>query len=217
MNPIKTVKFGRSSSNDVQIDDNRVSRLHCEIQWYGNNDYRVVDCNSTNGTWVNGQRIVGKKQIHPSDIVRIGNTTLRWMDFFRDDVVDYDDEDDDGKGLNGATLLTFFCGIISIGIIVYIVINYFTLTSSITKPLSVLGVSVNTIAYFPIYLQAMKGQWVLMIAALVIGVLSDLFDSFSENDSEGGLSSIGVWLGNTAATIASIFLLLAIFAPQMYN
>lgn len=79
---MKIVKIGRSSTNDVNVDDPNVSRAHCQIiqDDYGN--YTIIDTNSTNGTFVNGTKRHGEVKLNQNDIVRIGNTTLPWQTYF---------------------------------------------------------------------------------------------------------------------------------------
>jgi EAL domain-containing protein (putative c-di-GMP-specific phosphodiesterase class I) len=56
--PIDKYPFtiGRKESVDLRIDSSRVSREHAQIVKEGG-DYRVIDLQSTNGTFVNGNRI----------------------------------------------------------------------------------------------------------------------------------------------------------------
>ncbi|MDR2065263.1 MAG: CD225/dispanin family protein [Prevotellaceae bacterium] len=79
---MKVITVGRNPANNVVINDPLVSKNHCQIiqDDYGN--FSLVDNNSTNGTFVNGQRRQGQMRLNPSDIVRIGNTTLPWMSYF---------------------------------------------------------------------------------------------------------------------------------------
>lgn len=76
------VKIGRSSSNDVIIDDQLVSRAHCQIIQDDNGNFRLIDTNSKNGTYINGTKRHGEIRINISDIIRIGNTTLPWQSYF---------------------------------------------------------------------------------------------------------------------------------------
>lgn len=79
---MKVIKIGRCSSNDVNINDSLVSKSHCQIiqDDYGN--YRLIDTNSTNGTYINGIKRHGEILLNTSDIIRIGNTTLPWQAYF---------------------------------------------------------------------------------------------------------------------------------------
>lgn len=79
---MKIIKIGRSSSNDVNINDNLVSRVHCQIIQDDNGNFRLIDTNSKNGTFINGTMRHGEVRLNKSDIVRIGNTTLPWQTYF---------------------------------------------------------------------------------------------------------------------------------------
>ena len=69
--------MGRATSNGIQISDGQASRQHAEIR-YENGRHHVVDLNSTNGTLVNDQRIVGSQQLNHGDIITIGATEFRY-------------------------------------------------------------------------------------------------------------------------------------------
>jgi adenylate cyclase len=55
--------------------DMRVSHHHAAIS-QENNDYWIEDQNSTNGTWVNQQRISAKTKLHAGDTISVGETHL---------------------------------------------------------------------------------------------------------------------------------------------
>lgn len=79
---MKVITVGRSSNNDKVIrGDEYVSGNHCRIVQYNNGAFGIVDT-SRNGTFVNGKRIDGETSLHKSDVVRIGNTTLCWYEWF---------------------------------------------------------------------------------------------------------------------------------------
>lgn len=67
--------FGREKG-DVIINDAEVSATHCQIQNIGGS-YHIFDMNSTNGTYVNGHRIV-KSKLQNGDEVKIGKTVMRF-------------------------------------------------------------------------------------------------------------------------------------------
>lgn len=79
---MKIIKIGRSSNNDVNINDALVSRVHCQIIQDDNGNFRLIDAGSKNGTFVNGTKRHGEVRLSTSDIVRIGNTTLPWQTYF---------------------------------------------------------------------------------------------------------------------------------------
>lgn len=81
---MKVVTIGRSEQNDIVINDYKASRHHLQIVQQDNGQYSLVDFGSTNGTFVNGQRVFGQISLNPTDIVRIGSTTLPWRNYFND-------------------------------------------------------------------------------------------------------------------------------------
>ncbi len=83
MRPIKVVTIGRSSENDVVLNDIKASRVHCQIVQHDNGSFSVVDFGSTNGTYVNGVRVNGTKFLNWSDQVVVGDTNLQWQQYFK--------------------------------------------------------------------------------------------------------------------------------------
>lgn len=79
---MKIVTVGRSSSNNINISDPLVSRTHCQFIQEDDGRVKLIDINSSNGTYVNGVKRHGEVWLVPSDIVRIGNTTLPWQNYF---------------------------------------------------------------------------------------------------------------------------------------
>ncbi len=70
------VAIGKSTKSDVCIaDDKTVSRLHAAIESIGTNWY-ISDLGSSNGTFVNGERIWSQKALYPGDEIRVGATTI---------------------------------------------------------------------------------------------------------------------------------------------
>ena len=61
----------------LQIDDAFVSHMHARILRRGQ-FYFVEDLGSTNGTFVNGQRVSGDAQLRVRDELRFGETVLRY-------------------------------------------------------------------------------------------------------------------------------------------
>ena len=70
--------IGRDEDNDVVLDDQKVSRHHARIEIDGLS-YRIVDLNSTNGTFVgDAQLLPGVAEVwQPEKPVRIGDTWVR--------------------------------------------------------------------------------------------------------------------------------------------
>ena len=64
--------IGSVAGNTVVLADPAVSRKHAGIRKVESN-YELADLGSTNGVYVNGQK-VPKKTLEPGDIIRVGNT-----------------------------------------------------------------------------------------------------------------------------------------------
>ena len=65
---------GRAETADLQIDSSRVSREHATIHWE-NGQFWVRDLGSTNGTFLNGQRIE-QEALVDGDVLRIADINL---------------------------------------------------------------------------------------------------------------------------------------------
>lgn len=68
--------LGRGPQCDVPIDDQRASSQHAEVVQDGPH-HRLVDLGSTNGTFVNNQRI-HEVLLRPGDLVQIGETLFEY-------------------------------------------------------------------------------------------------------------------------------------------
>lgn len=82
------LRLGRSSSNDVHIADEELSRNHCLFEEDGESGIRVLDLASANGTFVNGVQLGGEpKVLALGDEIEAGKTMLRVVDEDTPDVV----------------------------------------------------------------------------------------------------------------------------------
>ncbi|MBI3932683.1 MAG: FHA domain-containing protein [Acidobacteria bacterium] len=77
--PRTLLSVGRDPSNDLVLPDAMVSRRHAVIELRGS-QYYLRDCNSSNGSLVNGDR-VSERSLRDGDLVAIGTARL----LFRDD------------------------------------------------------------------------------------------------------------------------------------
>ena len=68
--------IGRSELCEIRIDDPLASRRHARLSV--GDDIRIHDLGSTNGVLVNGDAITGAVKVVPSDLVTVGNTTMRF-------------------------------------------------------------------------------------------------------------------------------------------
>jgi uncharacterized RDD family membrane protein YckC len=76
------VSIGRDPSNDVVLPDAMVSRRHAVVEYRGS-QYFLRDCNSSNGSLVNGDR-VSERNLRDGDLVAIGTARL----LFREEMED---------------------------------------------------------------------------------------------------------------------------------
>ena len=67
--------IGRVEDNTFQIAEQSVSSHHCEVLLKGS-DVVVKDLNSTNGTYINGEKI-SEKVLKPGQILRLGQIEIR--------------------------------------------------------------------------------------------------------------------------------------------
>ena len=68
--------IGRVEDNTFQIAEPSVSSHHCEILLRGT-DVVVHDLNSTNGTFVNGDKVSSDIVLKPNQILRLGQIEMR--------------------------------------------------------------------------------------------------------------------------------------------
>ncbi|MFN8447118.1 MAG: FHA domain-containing protein [Anaerolineae bacterium] len=74
------ITIGRGSKNHIVIRDNEVSRDHCRLVRLAGN-YEVHDLNSSNGTFVNGQRVVTPWLLQSGALIELGDSiTLEYGD-----------------------------------------------------------------------------------------------------------------------------------------
>jgi pSer/pThr/pTyr-binding forkhead associated (FHA) protein len=67
--------IGRVEDNTFQIGEPSVSSHHCEIQ-LRNGEVVVKDLNSTNGTFINGEKVT-ERVLKPGEVLRLGQIELR--------------------------------------------------------------------------------------------------------------------------------------------
>ena len=69
------LKIGRTAPADIIVPDPSVSREHCQVELAADK-LRVLDLNSTNGTYIDNKR-VGRAEILPvGSILRVGNVSF---------------------------------------------------------------------------------------------------------------------------------------------
>ncbi len=70
------VVIGRTDG-DLIIDDINISKKHAVVETWSRDTYFIRDLASTNGTYINGQRVTSTK-IKNGDIITVGNTKLKF-------------------------------------------------------------------------------------------------------------------------------------------
>ena len=70
--------IGRDASNQIQVHDTEVSRRHAEIHNDGTLCV-VVDLGSSNGTFINGERLFDAAELKSDDVVQFADLALRVM------------------------------------------------------------------------------------------------------------------------------------------
>lgn len=79
LQPGKRACVGRGESNDLRIQDRRVSSLHCTLERRGA-VVQVRDLSSRNGTCLNGERFAGKTTVRAGDELLVGQAGTLWFD-----------------------------------------------------------------------------------------------------------------------------------------
>ena len=75
--PARALRIGRQHDNDIVLNDLNVSRHHAELRNTGDGSYAIVDLDSSNGTFLNGARVIFTSPVTEQDIIGIGPATFR--------------------------------------------------------------------------------------------------------------------------------------------
>jgi len=65
------IAIGRDASNDISVNDAEVSRRHARLTFQGGK-FVLEDLGSTNGTYVNGQRLTGPRVLKSGEVISLG-------------------------------------------------------------------------------------------------------------------------------------------------
>jgi hypothetical protein len=94
--------LGRSSRTEIPIKHTSISREHCVFVREEDGTWYVEDLGSSNGTWVNRDKVQGRKALVERDIVKAGQTRITFHAGERqavaageEDALDVDLGDDD--------------------------------------------------------------------------------------------------------------------------
>ena len=73
-----TISIGRTPENDIELKDSLISRKHTSIVKKGDR-YVVYDLGSSNGTFVNRERIE-MKPLDNGDVIRVGDSEIQYVE-----------------------------------------------------------------------------------------------------------------------------------------
>jgi pSer/pThr/pTyr-binding forkhead associated (FHA) protein len=131
---MRIIKIGSETNNDMIISgDPAVSRMHMQLFIDDEANVFVTDCNSTNGTYVNGQRIDISIKLETYDILRIANTLINWQQLLLDnvDVKEAYETFQDNSSIpelqlepqknKSVKLLLFIFSMLIVGIVIYLI------------------------------------------------------------------------------------------------
>jgi len=77
LNLVEKATIGRGAECDLMVpDDPEVSSHHCDLAVVGSR-VEIQDSGSTNGTLLNGARLVARQALESGDLIRVGRTELR--------------------------------------------------------------------------------------------------------------------------------------------
>jgi pSer/pThr/pTyr-binding forkhead associated (FHA) protein len=65
--------IGRDEGNNVRLTDRNISRRHATLKREGDESWALVDHESCNGSFVNGQRVAGAAKVGHADLVQLGD------------------------------------------------------------------------------------------------------------------------------------------------
>jgi adenylate cyclase len=72
----KTLSLGRAKDNNVVFTSHKVSRRHAIVHAQGASEYSLVDLGSSNGTHLNGRRVIEPVALQHGDVIQIGEQSL---------------------------------------------------------------------------------------------------------------------------------------------
>src|SRR5258708_39458208 len=67
------VNIGRQLTNDIIVEDKRVSRYHAQIKYQSNGQFAIFDLGSTNGITINGTPHLRQHTLRSGDHFMIGS------------------------------------------------------------------------------------------------------------------------------------------------
>src|SRR2546423_188650 len=72
----KTFSLGRAGDNNIVFTSTKVSRRHALVHAQGGAEFSLVDLGSSNGTHLNGRRVIQPVSLQHGDVIQIGEQSL---------------------------------------------------------------------------------------------------------------------------------------------
>ncbi|MDX1624874.1 MAG: EAL domain-containing protein [Wenzhouxiangellaceae bacterium] len=70
--------IGRGTDCAVQINEPSISRNHAELRRGHDGEWLLADLESTNGSWLNGERVVEPVALRDGDVIHVGDQEMRF-------------------------------------------------------------------------------------------------------------------------------------------
>jgi pSer/pThr/pTyr-binding forkhead associated (FHA) protein len=71
---------GRAEDSTIRLTERNISRAHARLFREGEDDWTIEDKNSYTGSFVNGERVSGKRPLKHGDTIQLGDYRLELMD-----------------------------------------------------------------------------------------------------------------------------------------
>ena len=80
LDELDRLTIGRRPGNEIALEwDSEVSRVHAALERVGADWVVVDDGLSRNGTWINGERVTGRRRLRDGDVIAVGATALAFV------------------------------------------------------------------------------------------------------------------------------------------
>lgn len=147
---LKVIIVGRNESNDVVVCDPSVAQFHIRLVQKDDNSVWLTVLDRDNNTYVNGHKVSGDVNLHTNDVLRIGNTTIPWNDYFS-----FDSKEGERDNGNNTTTTPFLIpdeakdsgyedGSSILGTVIGIIISVIMIIGGLTGTLALRGTGSST-------------------------------------------------------------------------
>lgn len=76
--PVGEVVLGRAGAVPLLAEDDEASRKHARVYVSDDGHLMCEDVGSANGTYINEERLTGRRRLRDNDVVRLGRTKIRF-------------------------------------------------------------------------------------------------------------------------------------------